>query len=91
MKTIDLEREKLELSQVIESARLEPVLLLAENGEGFIISPADEFEAEVEALRNSPHFQAFLDERMKCKVRFPIEEIEKEIEEELKSQSKDSQ
>ncbi len=86
MKTIDLEKEKLELSQIFETARLEPVLLLAEDGEEFILSPADEFESEVEALRSSRRFQAFLDERMKCKVRFPLEEIEKEIEEELNSQ-----
>ncbi len=88
MRTIDLEKKELGLSQILESARLEPVLLLAENGEEFILSPADEFEAEVEALRNSRSFQAFLDERMKCKTRYPIEEIEKEIEDELKAQSK---
>jgi hypothetical protein len=87
MKTIDLQKEKLELSQIFDSARIEPVLLLTGDGQEFILSPADEFEAEVEALRNSRSFQAFLDERMKCKVRFPIEEIEKEIEDELKSQS----
>lgn len=79
MKTIDLEKEKLGLTQVIESAREEPVLLLAENGEEFILSHADDFEMEVEALRNSPDFQTFLDERMKCKTRYSIEEIEKEL------------
>jgi hypothetical protein len=47
------------------------------------LSQADGFETEVEALRNSQKFQAFLDERMKCKVRFPIEELEQEIEAEL--------
>jgi PHD/YefM family antitoxin component YafN of YafNO toxin-antitoxin module len=88
MRTINLEKEKLQLSQIFESARLEPVLLLAENGEEFILCQADEFESEVEALRNSHRFQEFLDERMKCKVRFPIEEIEKEIDDELKSQLK---
>jgi hypothetical protein len=88
MKTINLEKEKFELSQVIESARLEPVLLLAENGEEFILSHADEFDAEVEALRNSLSFQAFLDERMKCKTRYTLEEIEKEIEDELETESK---
>ena len=79
MRTIDLQKEKVKLSQVIDSARLEPVLLLTTDGKEFILSPADEFEAEIEALRKSRSFQAFLDERMKCDVRFPLEEIEKEI------------
>ena len=56
------------------------------NRHEFILSQTDDFEAEVEALRNSQKFQEFLDERIKCKVRFPIEELEKEIEEELMSQ-----
>jgi PHD/YefM family antitoxin component YafN of YafNO toxin-antitoxin module len=83
MRTIDLQKEKVELSQIFDSARSEPVLLLTPDGDEFILSSADEFEAEVEALRNSQSFQAFLDERMKCDVRFPLEAIEKEVEEEL--------
>ncbi len=87
MRTVDLEKENLELSQIFNFARLEPVLLLTDDGQEFILSLADEFESEVEALRNSHSFQAFLDERAKCEVRFPIEEIEKEIEVDLRSQS----
>ena len=83
MRTIDLQKEKFELSQIFDSARTEPVLLLTPDGDEFILSPADEFEAEVEALKNSLHFQSFLDERMKCDVRFPLEAIEKEVDEEL--------
>jgi hypothetical protein len=85
MKTIELEKEGLDIFQIINFARLEPILLLTDDGQEFILSQADDFEAEVEALRNSQRFQKFLDERMKCKVRFPIEELEKEIEEELMS------
>lgn len=83
MKTINIESEKIELSQIISFAQTEPVLLMTKDGQEFIISQADDFDAEVEALRNSHSFQKFLDERMKCKVRIPIEEIEKEIEKEL--------
>jgi hypothetical protein len=48
------------------------------------ISPADDFEQEVAALRKSQTFQRFLDERLKSKKRILIEEIEKEVEAELK-------
>jgi len=52
-------------------------------GDNSITSEADDFDAEVEALRNSRRFQQFLDERMRDKTRLPIEQIEKEIAEEL--------
>ncbi|MCP4109847.1 MAG: hypothetical protein GY749_30735 [Desulfobacteraceae bacterium] len=80
MKAIDIEKDKIGLT------RKESVLLLAD-GEEFIISRADDFEAEAEAIRNSASFQSFLDRRMKCKTRFPIEDIEKEVEDELKAES----
>jgi hypothetical protein len=83
MKAIDLAKEKYELSHIFNFARTETVLLLTKNGEEFIISRADDFESEVEALRSSPAFQTFLEKRSKCKVKFSIEELEKEIDEEL--------
>jgi len=87
MKAIDIEKEKIEFAQIFGFARKESVLLLA-NGEEFILSRADDFEAEVEAIRNSRSFQSFLDERMKCKTRFPVEDVEKEVEDELKAKLK---
>ena len=83
MKRVDLAKEKVGLAQVIRFAEKEPVLLVAENGYEFILSQADDFEAEVEALRNSYEFQAFLDQRMKSPIRIPIEDIEREVEAQL--------
>ena len=83
MKTINLEKEKLDLKEVINLARKEPVLLLTPDGKEFFISEADDFEKEVEMLRGSHAFQKFLDERSMCKHRIPLEDIEKEIEKEL--------
>ena len=85
MKAFDLDKENLKLSQIFSFARNEPVLLVADNGEEFIISKADDFETEVEALRNSESFKKFLDERSKNKTTFSLEEVEKEIDEELSS------
>jgi len=72
------------VSQIKEQLQREPLRetrnrkMLRDN-----ISEADDFDAEVEALRNSRRFQQFLDERMRDKTRLPIEQIEKEIAEEL--------
>lgn len=84
MKSVNIAKEDYRLSDIFSIARIEPVLLLA-NGEEFIISRADNFEIEVETLRSSSKFQAFLDERIKCRVRYTIEELEKEIDEEIET------
>ena len=68
---------------MIGIARKEPVLALTSDGEEFIFSQADDFEKEVESLRNSQTFQKFLEERSQCKARIPLSEIEREIDEDL--------
>ena len=82
MKTVNLEKEKLDLKELINLARKEPILLITSDGEEFCIAEADDFEREVEALRGSQAFQKFLDERSSCTQRIPLEEIEKELEQE---------
>ena len=86
MKTIDLEKEKMDLAEVIKIARREPVLLVTQDGKEFCIAEADDFEKEVEALRGSQAFQRFLDEGSASVRRIPLEDIEAEIEKELAKQ-----
>jgi PHD/YefM family antitoxin component YafN of YafNO toxin-antitoxin module len=88
MRTVNLEEEKLDLEAVLKLARQEPVLLLTPDGKEFCLAEADDFEKEVEALRESQTFQQFLDERSTCARRIPLEEIEAEIEQELAAQGK---
>jgi hypothetical protein len=80
MRTIDLAQHQLDVEQLLELARQGPVLLLTADGEEFCVAEADDFEREVEALRNSRAFQQFLDERSKDKHTLPLEELEKEWE-----------
>ena len=79
MKTVNLERRDMTLKEVIGLAKKEPVLLLTADGKEFLISEADDFEHEVDALRKSRAFQNFLDRRSASRRRVPLEEIEKEI------------
>jgi len=76
MKTIDLGKQALSLPEVFDSAGDGPVLLVTDDGREFILGQADNFEDEVETLRNSLEFQKFLEDRMKCETRFSIEDIE---------------
>jgi len=85
LKRVDLRTEKIEMTQLLGLARESTVLVIASDGREFLVAEADDFEAEVEAFRNSRRFQSFLDERVDDPSRIPIEEIEKEIEERLQS------
>jgi len=46
----------------------------------------DDFKQQVAGLRSSQAFQRFLDQRSISKRRIPLEEIEREIEQELAAQ-----
>jgi hypothetical protein len=81
VKTIDLGQQEVDLSAVIDLARQEPVLLIAPDGREFCLVEADDFDKEVETLRQSRAFQDFLDARSACPRRIPLEEIERELQE----------
>jgi hypothetical protein len=88
MRTIELDKEPLDLEAVIKLASQEPVLLVTPEGKEFCLAEADDFEREVETLRGSQAFQRFLDERSASTRRTSLEEIEAEIERELAEQDK---
>lgn len=83
MRRVDLRSESVDLSQLLHMAEDDAVLVVTEEGREFIVADADDFDAEAEALRKSARFQSFLDRRMTDKVRIPIEDVQKEVEEEL--------
>jgi hypothetical protein len=88
MRTIELDKEPLDLATVIKLASQGPVLLVTPEGKEFCLAEADDFEREVETLRGSQAFQRFLDERSTSTKRIPLEEIEAEIEQELAARGK---
>jgi hypothetical protein len=88
MKMINLAEATLDITDLIILAQQEPILLLTANGQEFLLAEADDFEREVALLRASQAFQQFLDERSANKRRIPLEEIEREIEQELVAQQK---
>jgi hypothetical protein len=78
VRTIDLATECVDLAAVMRLAEREPLLIVSE-GQEFVLSPADDFEAEVQALRNSACFQEFLDARRKEGGRVTLDELERRI------------
>ena len=72
----------IDLEAAIDLARQEPLLLVTADGQEFLLSEADDFEREAEALRNSVSFQRFLEERSRATGRISLDEVEAEIDRE---------
>jgi len=70
------------LPSLLRLAKKGPVLLQSA-GQEFLISKADDFDREVEALRASRRFQAFLDKRLRRTSWIPLAQVEQEIAAEL--------
>lgn len=89
MKLINLAEQTVDIIQVLELAQEGPVLLLAADGREYILAEANDFDREVEQLRNSIAFQRFLDQRSAYRTtqrRIPLDVIRQEIEAELAAQ-----
>jgi len=78
MKIINLSNEKPSVQDLFKMAKAEAVLI-EDNGDRFLLTLANDFEAEVELLRHSHKFLVFLDERLKSSKTIPIEQIEAEL------------
>ncbi len=83
MKAIDLNRENMDLPALLKLARQEPVLLITPDGVEFLLSEADDFDQEVAILRESQPFQRFLEQRLVDPAHISLDELEREIDEEL--------
>jgi len=79
MKTINLSNERPSIQKLFAMAKAEGALICEDNGDTFLLTLADEFESEVELLKRSHKFLAFLDERLKSNKTIPLEQVETEL------------
>ncbi len=68
MKTIDLAEGDRSITEILELAKSEPVLVHSADGRDFLVEEADAFEREAAVLGASEQFMAFLDTRSKEKT-----------------------
>jgi hypothetical protein len=84
MKHVNLVEQPVDINHVLELAHEGPVVIIAADGKEYIITEANDFDQEVEQLRNSATFQQFLDERSaKNKPRRSLTEVAQAIEAEI--------
>lgn len=88
MKRINLIDHPVDMTELLTLMQEGPVVLLAPNGKEYLVAEADDFEQEVEQLRTSTAFQAFLDERSTHRrSRRDLTDVAREVEAELAAQS----
>lgn len=80
MKTVDLTLEISSLAEVLELAENDAVLLRTTAGREFILPEVDDFEVEVERVRQHPELLRFLDERSREKQSYSLAEVRKQLE-----------
>jgi hypothetical protein len=79
MKIIELGQSHPTLDEVIGQAENEPLVLRKPDGSMFILSQVDDFDVEVELLKNNPDFMAFLRTLSQEEETISIENLRKEL------------
>jgi len=79
MKTVNLADGDRSVTELIELAKSEPVLVHATDGTEFVIEEADQFEREAAALGASDKFMAFLKNRSQGEKEIPASDVAKRL------------
>ena len=83
MRTVDLSVQTVSVSELLEMARSDPLLVKTGDGDSFVVSPADEVATEVEILRRNHHFLTMLDRLKEDEETISLEEVEYRLREDL--------
>ncbi len=75
MKQVDLGLASPSLAQLLAMAQDESIMLIAGDGNSFILEHADDFDREVQQLGENEKFMTFLEERSKETSTVSIEQL----------------
>ena len=79
MTTVDLREKELAVQDLLRLAESGSVLIIDNNGHGYTLEEADDFEREVAMLGGSRKFMSFLEERDKEEGTVSLEDIERRL------------
>jgi hypothetical protein len=79
MKVVELADADRSIDEVIELAEDELVVLRRPDGTVYVLSKVDDFDVEVELLKNNPEFMAFLAQLSQEKETISLEDLRKEL------------
>ena len=79
MKIIDVGQAQPTLEEVMGLAQEELVVLRKPDGSVFALSHVDDFDVEVELLKNNPEFMAFLKKLSQEEATISLQDLRKEL------------
>ena len=79
MKIVELVNGHPSLDEILALAKRELVVLRKPDGSVFAVSEVDEFDVEVELLKNNPEFMSFLRQRSEENSAVSREELRQEL------------
>lgn len=78
MRRVDLTSSST-LSELLDLAREENVILKTPEGQEFILAEVDDFESEIEATRQNRELTEFLEQRSRERASYSIHEVRKKL------------
>jgi hypothetical protein len=79
VKVIDLNQPRPTIDELIGLARDELIVLREPNGGVFALSHVDDFDVEVELLKNNAEFMAFMKQLSEEKATVSLQDLRKEL------------
>jgi len=79
MKLIELAGKEPTLDEVVDLAKDELVVLRRPDGSLFAVAPVDDFEVEVELLKNNPEFMNFLKQLSQEEATISLQDLRREL------------
>jgi hypothetical protein len=79
VKVIELTEQEPTLDEVVDLAKEELVVLRRPDGSLFAVAPVDDFDVEVELLKNNPEFMTFLKQLSQEKATISLQELRGEL------------
>jgi hypothetical protein len=79
MKVIELGQSHLTLDEAIGQAKEELLVLRRPDGSTFVLSQVDDFDVEVELLKNNPDSRAFLRGLSREEAAISLQDLRKEL------------
>ena len=83
MMTYDLRIQLITLDELFQIAANEPIQIIAKDGLTFVVESIDTFTQEVRTLGQSKKFMTFLAERAREPATISLDELDREIDEQL--------
>jgi len=79
MKTLKLTAQPPSVLELLSMASREALLITTQQGESFVVTPADDFDTEVQLLRRNHTLLTLLDELKKDADTIPLSEAEAKL------------